>query len=103
MMMCGLWLMSGCGRGGQYNGEGRALTGPGAVGDHLAAMHVDDALDDGKPKPSRTFAGRRFCGKPLEAAEQASEVLRRQARAFVGHADDGVGVVVSYQQRDLAA
>jgi hypothetical protein len=71
-------------------GKGRALSGPGAVGGHLAAMHVDNALDDRKPEAGRAFAGGRFGGEPLEAAEQPAEVLRRQAGAFVGDADDGV-------------
>src|SRR4051812_11961417 len=97
MMMWGLWLMSGRGCRGQHDGEGRSLPGAGAVGDDLAAMHVDDAFDDRKPEAGRTFAGGRFCRKPLEPAEQASKVLRRQACALVGHADDGMGVVVGHQ------
>src|ERR1700730_743615 len=103
MMMCWLWLMSGRGRCRQYDSEGRTLSGPGAVGGDFAAMHIDDALDDGKPEPGRAFAGRRLCRQPLEAAEQASKVLRRKAGAFVGDADDCVFIVVGHQQSDFAA
>src|SRR4051794_26401465 len=101
MMMCGLWLMS-CGRRcRQGDGKGRALAGSRTVGGDLAAMHIDDALDDGKPQTGRTLAGGRFRREPLEAAEQPPEVFRRQAGAFVGDADDSAVVVVGDQQRDL--
>ena len=89
---------------GQHDGEGRSLSGAAAVGGDLAAMHVDDALDDRKAEPGRAFAGGGFCGQPLEAAEQPSEILRRQAGAFVGDADDGVvRPRGSTSTRDLAA
>src|SRR4051812_44792437 len=98
MMMCGLWLMS-CGRScRQCDGKGRALSGPGTVGGDLAAMHIDDALDNRKPQTGRTLSGGWFRREPLEAAEQSSEVFRRQAGAFVGDADDRAVLVVGNQQ-----
>src|SRR5258705_13646580 len=56
----------------------------------MAAMHVDDTFDDREPEAGRALAGRRFCRQPLEAAEQAPEVFRRQSGAFIGDADHGV-------------
>ena len=84
MMMCWLWVMSRHLRRGQHDGEGRSLSGAGAFGGHLAAMHVDDALDDRKPEPGRAFAGGGLGRQPLEAAEQPAKILRRQAGALVG-------------------
>src|ERR1700738_360268 len=101
-----MWMWGFCTwhlRGGQCHRKRRSPPGPVAVGGHLAAMHVDDALDDRKAQPGRALAGGGLCGKPLEAAEQPSEVLGRQARALVGDADDGVVVMPGDQQRDLAA
>src|ERR1700710_1494700 len=72
MMMCGLWVISMHFCRGQGHGEGRSLGGPGAVGGDLAAMHVDDALDDRKAETGRTLAGGGFGGQALEAAEQSA-------------------------------
>src|ERR1700722_6721508 len=101
MIICWLWLMSSyvCCR--QYDGEGGPLPGSGAIGGYLAAMHVDDALDDRQPEAGRAFAGGGFGGQPLEAAEQSSEILGRQAGALVGDADDGVVLVVAHHHGDL--
>src|SRR4030081_892315 len=67
-------------------------------------MHVDNALDDRQAEPGRALAGGWFGGKPLEPAEQASEIFRRQAGAFIGDADDGVVFfLMAHQHRDLAA
>src|SRR4051794_37753863 len=105
-MMCWLWVMVSASRHfgrGKGDGEGRAFAGARAVGGHLAAMHVDDTLDDGQSKPRRALAGGRFCRQPLEPAEQATEVLRRQAGALVADADDGIAAVMADRDADLAA
>src|SRR4051794_26561552 len=103
MMMCGFWLMSGYGRRRQHDGEGGAGAGALAVGGDGAAVHVDDALDDGKPEAGRTFAASRLGREPLETAEQPAEVLGRQPGALVADPDHGVAGVVADQQRDPAA
>jgi hypothetical protein len=69
----------------------------------MAAMHVDDAFDDRKPKTGRAFTGGRFSGEPLEAAEQSPKIFGREACAFIGDADDGVFLLVIHQHSDLAA
>src|SRR5690349_17307090 len=115
-MMCWLWVMSLQNPGswisvlksrhlgrGQGDGEGRALAGALALGRHLAAMHVDNTLDDGKPKPRRALARGRLGGQPLEPAEQAAEIFRRQAGAFVADPDDGVAGLMGDGDADLAA
>src|SRR3954470_19530713 len=105
-MMCWLWVMvlrsRDFGRG-EGDGEGRALAGALALGGHLAAVHVDNTLDDGQPKPGRALAGGRLCRQPLEPAEQAAEILRRQAGALVADADDGVAAFMAHDDADLAA
>src|ERR1700723_2180716 len=103
MMMCGLWVMSRHIRRGQYYREGRSLSRPGAVGRHLAAMHVNDTLDDRKPETGRAFAGGGFRREPLEGAKQSSEIFRRQAGAFIGDADHGLVLLAVDQHRNLAA
>src|SRR5688572_8505776 len=86
-MMCGVVLVMFVSWHRQLDREGRTLAGAGAFGDDLAAMHVDDALDDGEAEAGRAFARRGLGGKPLEAAEQPRQVLRREACALVGDAD----------------
>src|ERR1700744_3163774 len=68
MMMCWLWLISWRLGGVQRNGEGRPLSGAGALGGHLAAMHVDNALDDRQAEAGRAFAGGGLGREALEAA-----------------------------------
>src|SRR6185437_6123977 len=88
---------------GQDDGEGRSLVGAVAFGGDFAAMHVDDTLDDREPKARRAFARGRLGGEALEAAEQAAEILGREARALVGDADERVVVVMADADGDLAA
>src|ERR1700734_1153758 len=102
-MCCWLWVMSGGLGYGQHGCEGRSLSGAGAVGGDLAAMHVDDALDDRQAQASRAFPGGGFGREPLEAAEQPSEILRRQAGALVGDTDHGVVLLMVHHHGDLAA
>src|SRR5213076_1970783 len=85
------------------NGKRRSLSGSGAVRSHMAAMHVYDALDDRQAQPRRTLAGGGLCGQPLEAAKQSPEILRRQAGALVGDADDGAVAFMGNENRNLAA
>src|ERR1700682_4129254 len=66
-------------------------------------MHVDNALDDRKPKAGRAFTGGGFGGKPLEPPQQSPKILWRQAGAFVGDADGGIFLLVTHHYRDLAA
>src|SRR5436305_10174130 len=102
-MMCWLWVMGSVHFSrGKRDGEGRSLAGSVAVGGHLAAMHVDNTLDDGQPKPCRALAAGRFCRQPLESAEQASEILRRQPGALVADADDGAVGLMGHRDDDLA-
>src|SRR3981189_1409139 len=83
--------------------EGRPRPGPAAIRGHVATMHVDNALDDRKPEARRAFASGGVRGTPLEAAEQSSQILGRQAGAFVGDADDGAVLLATHHYRYLAA
>ena len=59
------------------------LPGPGLSARDRAAMQFDDALDDREAEAGRALAGGRLGGQPLEAAEQARHVLRREAGPVV--------------------
>ena len=69
----------------------------------MAAMHVDDTLDDRQSKAGRAFPGRRLGRQPLEPAEQPAEIFRRQSGALIGNTDDGVAALMGDAYRDLAA
>src|SRR6185437_12538061 len=98
MKICWFWLMSRRLGRWQHHGESRSLSGTGTFGGYLTAMHVDDALDDRKAEPGRTFAGGRLCRKPLEATEQPPEIFRRKASPFIGDADNGVVPLVAHDK-----
>ena len=85
------------------DGEGRALPGPALSAVDLAAMHIDDPLDDRQAEAGRAFAGGGFGGQALEAAEQPAEIFRRQAGALVGDVDQRRPPSRVTSDRDLAA
>src|SRR3569832_1775471 len=87
----------------QCDGECGALSRSAAMGRDLAAMHIDDPLDDREAKVGRTLASCRFGGQPLEPSEQPAEIFWRKACAFVDDADSGLAVRLVDLHRNLAA
>src|SRR5579859_871681 len=87
----------------QCDGECRALSRPAAIGSDLAAMHVDDTLDDRKTQARRALARRGFGGQPLEASEQPAKTFRRKTGALVDNADRGLVAFLADLHRNLAA
>ncbi len=56
-----------------------------------------------RPEPGRRLAAGRLRRQALEAPEQARHIVRRQARALVGDADDGLAVLCGDAHLDAAA
>src|SRR5262245_22757470 len=82
------------GRGGQDRRKGRALAELGG-NDQLAAMAVENVLDDGKPQAGSTFLAARRDADPVETLGQPGQVLRCNARAVVGYRQDKAGAATS--------
>src|ERR1700743_3293412 len=87
----------------QCNCEGGTLPGPTAFGRDLAAMHIDDTLDDRKTQARRALAGRGLGGPALEAPEQPAKIFRRKAGALVDDADRGLVAFLADLHRNPAA
>src|SRR5262249_59371584 len=66
------------------------------------AVQIDDALNDRETKAGGRLAGGRLRRKPLEAAEQAGNVLRREARALICDLDGDAARLLCHEYVDLA-
>ena len=61
------------------------------VTSQLAAMAVDDVLDDGEPETRPALLTARRHVDPVEALGEARQVLGRDAGPVVGHGDEAGG------------
>ena len=61
----------------------------------LAAMPIEDVLDDGKPETGSTFLAACRDADPIEALGQTRQVLRCNAWAIVGNRQDKAGAATA--------